>query len=554
MKKEGGKGMKKAATVLLMVIIPILMGSCFLLNRGVLVYEGVEAKKVGEAYRFTTNQSFDGIEISFETKIPEENLRIQTPYLHILTTRDGVSTLSIVSEKGMIQKNAALFDLHNTPSVRIRKVTTMAGISERVSEPYPDGVMIKDLWLGTGEAGELTIHGKNIQNLSKIDLTVEYPAELLELNIQGGGNAVEYTEALSGFTKTENSGTAGTIGIIGTKGTAVNIADADMLKMKIKAKAVEGTAYITLGIGTTLQDGAESQIGCARYSGFVQIGGPVLLGDFNRDGKVDLKDFIVFARNYGTVNGDGRYNTAYDIGPAVKEYGGQWTGIYSKANKDSKVNITDFVVFAQNYYKAVETNQSPMVNIQGGPDGATGESAATFTWTGRDNDGTIEGYEIKKDEGGWTSNGQSATYTWEGYGSGARQFQVRAKDDAAAYSNTVTWTFTYSPGVTITAQASPASGGDVRINGGTWGDEKSTTVNSGTQVTLEASPASGYTFEGWYDGSVKVSSNTTYQVTATTNKTHKANFAQNVTQYTITAQASPSNGGDVRVNGGAWGD
>ncbi len=108
--------------------------------------------------------------------------------------------------------------------------------------------------------------------------------------------------------------------------------------------------------------------------------------------------------------------------------------------------------------------------------------------------------------------------------------------------------------VTITAQASPASGGDVRINSGTWGDSKSVTVNSGTQVTLQASAVSGYTFEGWYDGSVKVSSNTTYQVTATANKTYKANFTQNATQYTITAQASPVSGGDVRINSGTWGD
>jgi len=108
--------------------------------------------------------------------------------------------------------------------------------------------------------------------------------------------------------------------------------------------------------------------------------------------------------------------------------------------------------------------------------------------------------------------------------------------------------------VTITAQASPASGGDVRINSGTWGDSKNVTVNSGTQVTLEASAVSGYTFEGWYDGTVKVSSNTSYQVTATANKTYKANFTQNVTQYTITAQASPASGGDVRINSGTWGD
>ncbi|HOF22719.1 MAG TPA: InlB B-repeat-containing protein [Thermotogota bacterium] len=108
--------------------------------------------------------------------------------------------------------------------------------------------------------------------------------------------------------------------------------------------------------------------------------------------------------------------------------------------------------------------------------------------------------------------------------------------------------------LTILAQAVPAEGGDVRINGGAWGDSKNVTVTNGTQVTLEARTSNGYTFDGWYDGSVKVSSNTTYQFIAAANKTYKANFSQNVTQCTITAQASPAEGGDVRINGGAWGD
>ncbi|HNS31010.1 MAG TPA: SUMF1/EgtB/PvdO family nonheme iron enzyme [Tenuifilaceae bacterium] len=87
--------------------------------------------------------------------------------------------------------------------------------------------------------------------------------------------------------------------------------------------------------------------------------------------------------------------------------------------------------------------------------------------------------------------------------------------------------------VTITAQSDPAAGGDVRINSGTWGDSKSVTVNSGTQVTVETAAASGYTFDGWYDGSAKVSSNTSLTVTATANKTYRAKF-NTVSTLTIT--------------------
>ncbi|HQN22773.1 MAG TPA: InlB B-repeat-containing protein, partial [Thermotogota bacterium] len=147
-------------------------------------------------------------------------------------------------------------------------------------------------------------------------------------------------------------------------------------------------------------------------------------------------------------------------------------------------------------------------------------------------------------------------YTFEGWYDGSVKVSSNTTYQVTATANkTYKANFTQNAAqYTITAQASPASGGDVRINSGTWGDSKNVTVNSGTQVTLEASAVSGYTFEGWYDGSVKVSSNTTYQVTATANKTYKANFTQNATQYTITAQASPASGGDVRVNSGTWGD
>ena len=82
-------------------------------------------------------------------------------------------------------------------------------------------------------------------------------------------------------------------------------------------------------------------------------------------------------------------------------------------------------------------------------------------------------------------------------------------------------------GVTITAQSSPANGGDVRIDGGMWGDSASMIVDRWTKLTMEAAAASDYAFEGWYDGGVKVSSDLAYRVWVTAFKTYKANFIQN---------------------------
>ncbi|HPE70149.1 MAG TPA: SUMF1/EgtB/PvdO family nonheme iron enzyme [Thermotogota bacterium] len=107
---------------------------------------------------------------------------------------------------------------------------------------------------------------------------------------------------------------------------------------------------------------------------------------------------------------------------------------------------------------------------------------------------------------------------------------------------------------TITAQSDPENGGDVRINGGAWSDDTSVSVASQGQVTLEADPANGWEFDGWYDGFTKVSTSNPYQLVATKDQTYTAQFLQSGSQYTITAQSEPQNGGDVRINGGAWGD
>jgi len=79
---------------------------------------------------------------------------------------------------------------------------------------------------------------------------------------------------------------------------------------------------------------------------------------------------------------------------------------------------------------------------------------------------------------------------------------------------------------TITAQSSPTTGGQVRINSGPWGTNKTLEVNSGTVVTLEALETSGFSFEGWYDGNNRVSTNKLYQFNANSNKNYKANFSQ----------------------------
>lgn len=63
---------------------------------------------------------------------------------------------------------------------------------------------------------------------------------------------------------------------------------------------------------------------------------------------------------------------------------------------------------------------------------------------------------------------------------------------------------------TITVSVSPTAGGTVS-GGGTY--------RSGKPCTLTATPNAGYTFDGWYEGSTKLSSNTSYSFTVSSNRT-----------------------------------
>ena len=91
---------------------------------------------------------------------------------------------------------------------------------------------------------------------------------------------------------------------------------------------------------------------------------------------------------------------------------------------------------------------------------------------------------------------------------------------------------------TISVSANPSNGGSV-TGGGTY--------QQGQQCTVTATANIGYTFVSWTENGNEVSNRSNYTFTVTSNRTLVANFAQQ--QYTITASASPSNGGTVTGGG-----
>lgn len=89
--------------------------------------------------------------------------------------------------------------------------------------------------------------------------------------------------------------------------------------------------------------------------------------------------------------------------------------------------------------------------------------------------------------------------------------------------------------ITLASQFRIAETGD--FTGGTTGGTVSGggTVTHGTSVTAKATPATGYSFDGWYEGSNKVSDDASYTFSATGNRSLTARFQRQWFTVTFTA-------------------
>ena len=91
---------------------------------------------------------------------------------------------------------------------------------------------------------------------------------------------------------------------------------------------------------------------------------PVLLGDFNNDGEVDIYDMLILKTSYGMSAGEKDYNTLCDIAPAQKGTDGDWKDIYCILTGDSTVGLNDFLIFSNNFGKKAPINKEYNVNLK----------------------------------------------------------------------------------------------------------------------------------------------------------------------------------------------
>ena len=144
-----------------------------------------------------------------------------------------------------------------------------------------------------------------------------------------------------------------------------------------------------------------------------------LLGDFKKDGIVDVLDLNLFIEKFNLTSTDSGYNSEYDISPAMKG-SGDWSKIYSISTSDGKIDLLDFVIFGRNYEKSNPVEEAEISSIE-----IIGESSVNIG-----SDITLQAKVIYDDGSNkietviWTSSNSNATINNSGIVTGISEGTV----------------------------------------------------------------------------------------------------------------------------------
>ncbi|NUU97558.1 hypothetical protein [Marinitoga sp. 1138] len=378
---------RKGFVILLGIMIIILLSSCFKRIPVSSLNTDEVSVTLASNYNFYSNVNASAIEIVINKKIPEDAfLYDKDNSIAIIKPMDNKTIVLFSKAQRDITKGEKLFTLKRKYlNLETDKLETEAAFydekSKRVitkaSDPFEDGISVTDnLAIKSGDPATVAIHMKGISDTLALEFDVILPSNNIvkfddttnaTVEYIGSGNAPQMIvkEIPNGLrislVKEEKN----------KKGEKIrmNFEDEDVLELKLVGQGdlPKTSGQITIK-NLSAKDAGGEDINYDVYPGDIVVYNPVLLGDFDnedtsvdeRNDKVDLSDFLIFVKHYGTQQGDTLYSTQCDIYPAEIAPVKDWVdkNIYSVAFKDGKIGIEDFIIFARNYNKRVPVENS----------------------------------------------------------------------------------------------------------------------------------------------------------------------------------------------------
>ncbi|WP_334103375.1 hypothetical protein [Mesotoga prima] len=308
----------------------------------------------GRSALINSLENTSAVEVLLDKSVSEEDLSFPDNVLRIIATKEDGTFLSLTKIGSDFSVGEFLFSVKSALRPDKIVVVSHSTLVEKtlpmisVSVSTPRGISIKETSVDCSSKGVVAVRGRDLVGFCGVEMSVVYDSDAFTIDLERGTDGITLMNGFEGHL-TIVKHNEGELTIAVAFPSEKNITDEIIFLINILSGNIEQRTFIEMN--GELMDGEANQISTKFTGGFLEIGGPRLIGDFDSNEIVDVTDFIYFARYYGRSEGDERFDSTYDIAPAVDSFGGIWLGIYDKSYPDGKIDITDFIVFARNYGK-----------------------------------------------------------------------------------------------------------------------------------------------------------------------------------------------------------
>lgn len=357
--------MRKLAYIVFMaMMIALLASGCFKMapTAQLETEEAIFILKNG-SIEVKAAKELSGLEVFLKAKVEESEVSAKGTCAIVKQFEDGTYIATAIGGKFKSGETVMTIRGGFTDLNKLSIETMGVELEEEYgpqSQVPEDGVYVQDTWVSSNASGNKLIIGARNLNIGDYSDTpingfsfvVKYdPADIEITNVV---NSV-LDPTIETFEIDNSTGELNVYAGYPDESGVFIVAPTELLEITFSSKGVKTVSEVTLeDVQVTVFDSNSEwnpvDIFADGTGGFITIGNPKLLGDFNLDGIVGTADLAEFATYYRETYTDTTDLLAYyDIGPAKKAYGGAWEHIYTEANPDHNVDLLDLVIMAQNW-------------------------------------------------------------------------------------------------------------------------------------------------------------------------------------------------------------